>query len=377
MGDLSLILLAAGDSTRFGLPSKKQWLYQNSKPLWQFVAESFTNSYNFSEVVIVGNQDEIKLMKNFANYKFVAGGKTRQESLVNALELINSEYVLVNDVARCCLDKELLARILNAKKPNSCVVPTLKVSDTVYFDGKPIDREKLVRVQTPQLSHTSTLKEVLKSDKEFTDESSAFFANSKEVIFVEGSQKAQKLTYKEELKSLKCLKPPANNPKVGFGIDIHPFESGKQMVLCGVEIESPFGFKAHSDGDVAIHALIDALLGASNLGDIGELFPDTDSKYKNVDSKELLKAVAKLIKGVGYEIINCDLSIVAQAPKVSPHKDAMREILSNILDIGANQINIKATTGEELGFVGRKEGVVVYATATLNYYRWNEIWKLL
>ena len=145
------------------------------------------------------------------------------------------------------------------------------------------------------------------------------------------------------------------------------------MVLCGVEIESPFGFKAHSDGDVAIHALIDALLGASNLGDIGELFPDTDSKYKNADSRELLDAVTKLIKDVGYEIINCDLSIVAQAPKISPHKEAMKDSLSAILKIGKNQINIKATTGEELGFVGRKEGVVVYATVTLNYYRWDEI----
>ncbi len=373
MGDFSLILLAAGNSTRFGLPTKKQWLYQKSKPLWQFVAESFTKNYNFSQIVIVGNQDELKLMQSFADYKFVAGGNSRQESLQNALALIDSEYVLVNDVARCCLDSELLKRLLSAKKANSCVVPTLKVSDTVYFDGKPINREKLVRVQTPQLSHTATLKEVLKSNKEFTDESSAFFANSKEVIFVEGSQKAQKLTYKEELKSLKCLKAPANSPKVGFGIDIHPFESDKQMVLCGVEIDSPFGFKAHSDGDVAIHALIDALLGASNLGDIGELFPDTDSEYKNADSKELLRAVTKLVKGVGYEIVNCDLSIVAQAPKISPHKNAMRATLADILEIGRNQINIKATTGEELGFVGRKEGVVVYATATLNYYRWDEI----
>jgi len=373
VGELSLILLAAGNSTRFGLPTKKQWLYQNNKPLWQFVAESFTKSYNFAKIIIVCNQNELSLMKSFADYEYVIGGTSRQESLQNALKLIDSEYVLVNDVARCCLDSELLKRLLSSKKQNSCVVPTLKVSDTVYFNDKPIDREKLQRVQTPQLSHTVTLKEVLKSNKEFTDESSAFFANSKEVIFVEGSQKAQKLTYKDELKSLKCLKAPANSPKVGFGIDIHPFESGKQMVLCGIEIDSPFGFKAHSDGDVAIHALIDALLGASSLGDIGELFPDTDSEYKNADSKELLRAVAKLVKGVGYEIVNCDLSIVAQAPKISPHKEAMKATLADILVIGRNQINIKATTGEELGFVGRKEGVAVYATATLNYYRWDEI----
>ena len=373
MGELSLILLAAGNSTRFGLPTKKQWLYQNSKPLWQFVAESFTEKYNFSKVVVVGNANELKLMKSFSDYTFVAGGESRQESLQNALKLIDSEYVLVNDIARCCLDSKLLERLLEAKKANSCVVPTLKVSDTVYYDGKPIDREKLTRVQTPQLSHCATLKEILNNKEEFTDESSAFFAHSKDVIFTEGSSKAQKLTYKEDLASLSCLKAPANCPKVGFGIDIHPFEDGKQMVLCGVDIDSPIGFKAHSDGDVAIHALIDALLGASNLGDIGELFPDTDSKYKNANSRELLSVVSKLVKSVGYEIVNCDLSIVAQAPKISPYKDEMKKALADILDIGKNQINIKATTGEELGFVGRKEGVVVYATATLNYYRWDEI----
>ena len=370
MRDISLILLASGNSTRFGLPTKKQWLYINRVPLWQFVANRLKEYYNFAQIIVVGNTNELKLMSKFDNFIFIEGGKTRQNSLSNALKVVSSNFVLVTDVARCCVDKSLIERLISKATKDSCIVPSIKVSDTTYFDGKPIDREKLLRVQTPQLSCTKTLKELLYGAKEFTDESSLFFNSNKSVIFVEGSNNAQKLTYKEDLKLLSCLKPPASEPKSGFGIDIHPFENNKPMVLCGVKIDSNFGFKAHSDGDVAIHALIDALLGAASLGDIGELFPDTSAKWAGADSKELLKDVVKLVKGVGYEITNCDISIVAQTPKISPYKEQMSKQLANLLEISQSRLNIKATTAEKLGSIGRAEGVMVYATATLNYYQW-------
>ena len=373
MQEVSLILLAAGNSSRLNLPTKKQWLYTKNKPLWQFVADSFSDIYNFKDIIIVANSAEVKLMESFGDYRVVAGGEQREESLKNAISLIDTDYVMVSDVARCCLDKDIILNLINKKEPNSCVVPAIKVPDTVYFDNKPIDREKLLRVQTPQLSHTKALKEILDSKQGFTDESSAFYSSGKRVIFIDGSNRALKLTYQDDLKVLDCLQAPINSPKSGYGIDIHPFEDAKAMVLCGVNIDSPFGFKAHSDGDVAIHAIIDALLGASALGDIGELFPDTSSEYKNADSKELLKEVCTLVKGVGYEIVNIDITILAQVPKISPYKEQMRATLANILQINRNQINIKATTGEKLGFVGRKEGVTVHAIATLNYYNWSNI----
>ncbi len=371
MRDVSLILLAAGNSTRFGLFTKKQWLYQGDTPLWLFVANRLKELYNFTHIVVVGNTNELKLMRKFANFTYVEGGSSRQESLSNALNKIESDYVLVNDVARCCVDSKLISTLIENKEPNSCIVPAIKVTDTTYFDGNPIDRDKLLRVQTPQLSCTNTLKELLKKSIDFTDESSLFFSENKKIKFIDGSNSAHKLTYSDDLELLKCLKEPISEPKNGFGYDIHPFEEGKQMVLGGVEIESEYGFKAHSDGDVAIHALIDALLGASSLGDIGELFPDTDSKYSNIDSKELLAKVTNLVKGVGYEIINCDLTIVAQKPKISPYKEEMSIALSTILNISESRLNIKATTAEKLGFIGREEGVAVYATVTLNYYKWS------
>lgn len=373
MKSISLVLLAAGSSTRFGLPTKKQWLYQGNKPLWLTVLENLQQGHQFKDIVVVANRDEISLMKCFSNVTFIQGGSSRQESLRNALEKIDSDFVLVNDIARACVPKLLVTNLIKSAKPKTCVVPALKVSDTCYFDGKPIDRNKLLRIQTPQLSCTKTLKELLNNTQEFTDESSAFAQNGKEVIFVEGSSNAHKLTFKEDLKTLPCLKAPANSAKSGFGIDIHSFEDNKPMILGGITIDSPFGFKAHSDGDVAIHALIDALLGASSLGDIGELFPDTDPAFKNADSKELLKRVSSLVKSVGYSIEHCDITILAEAPKINPYKEQIRQSLSTLLDIGQYSVNIKATTSEKMGFVGRKEGVAVYATVTLNYYRWDRI----
>ena len=145
------------------------------------------------------------------------------------------------------------------------------------------------------------------------------------------------------------------------------------MFLCGIEIDAPYGFKAHSDGDVAIHALIDALLGAAGMGDIGELYPDTDASYSGIDSKKLLEDTVRRVRSYGYAIGNVDLCIVAQAPKLMPYKEAMRQKMAALLGIRTNWVNIKATTAEKLGFVGRKEGVSVHAVANLTYFDWKKI----
>ncbi len=371
--DVTLILLASGNSTRFNLPVKKQWLQIAKKPLWQFVADSFNSVTKFTHTIIVMNENEIKLAKRIApEYSYVVGSKSsRQNSVANALKEVNTPFVLISDVARACIEKELILELLKNKKSNFCIAPAIKVSDTCYFDAKPIDREKLLRIQTPQLCDTNTLKKA-HALGEFSDESSAFYAFNKNVLFVQGSNKAHKLTYKEDLALLSCLRGPVIEQRSGIGIDIHPFDANKKMYLCGVEIKSDIGFKAHSDGDVAIHALIDALLGAAALGDIGEFFPDNDKKYKNIDSKELLKEIVTLITQIGYEIVNIDLSIIAQFPKITPYKEEMIQTLASLLHIPSSKINIKATTAEKLGFIGRKEGVLVQAIANLKTYKWDE-----
>ncbi len=375
MPDLTLIILSAGHSRRFGTVTKKQWLRIEDTPLWLFVAKKFQNYTYFADTIITGSEEEIKYMKNFADFTFVKGGESRQESLLNALEFVKTPYVLVSDHARGCVPKEMVERIIKHKNRADCIVPYLKVSDTVVYKNETIDRDEVKLLQTPQLSKTDILKEALKSKTLYTDESSAIKAIGGSVFYVEGSPKAHKLTYKEDIKKLECLKPPLKDSFTGYGFDVHPFCKDKDMYLCGVKIESEFGFKAHSDGDVAIHALIDSLLAAAAAGDIGELFPDNDDRYKDIDSKILLKNCVNFIKSVGFEIINTDITIIAQKPKLLKYKDMMREKISSLLEIDKSRVNIKATTTEKLGFIGREEGVAVSAVSTLKFYQWMETEK--
>ena len=372
MSNITLILLAAGSSSRFELDVKKQWLRIGHQPLWQFVTNSLQKKSNFTKIIITSSSDDIEFMKNYADFTFVEGGATRQLSLKNALEHVDSEYVLVSDIARACITQEYLDRIISKIPQADCVVPYLNVIDTIVYDGNTIDRDKVKRIQTPQLSRTQTLKKALRTDEEFTDESSAIVASGGIREFVLGDEDALKLTHLNDLKNIPCLKAPSSDTLSGTGFDVHAFEDNKKMVLGGVNIESDFGFKAHSDGDVAIHALIDALLGASGMGDIGMLFPDNDDKFKGIDSKELLNIVVKKIYNFGFVIANVDITIMAEVPRIAKYKLPIRKVLSEILNIDMSRVNVKATTTEKLGFIGRSEGVGVMANANLKYYNWKE-----
>ena len=373
MSDLTLILLAAGTSSRFSQDVKKQWLRIDHKPLWQFVADNLKKSDFFSQIIIVGSADEIEFMQQYASYEFVAGGNTRQASLQNALKYVTNEYLLVSDIARACISEELLERIIEAKGSADSVVPSLNLTDTIVYEDATIDRERVKRVQTPQLSRKEILKAALDTDQIFTDESSAIVANGGTRAFVLGEEDAHKITYPQDLNKVPCLYAPSSDTLSGNGFDVHAFDDKGEMWLGGVKIESNFGFKAHSDGDVAIHALIDALLGAAGMGDIGMLFPDSDAKYKGIDSKELLKIVVTKLNNFGFVLINADITIAAQRPKIAKYKLAMRKTLAAILGIDASRINVKATTTERLGFIGRSEGVGVIANANLKYFNWKTI----
>ena len=373
MLDTTLILLGAGSSIRFKSAVKKQWLYTADIPLWLHVAEHFEKITDFTQIIIVSSAEDIGLMKNFADYTYVEGGASRQASLSNALQQVASKYVLVSDIARCCVPTEMIERILSAKEKGSCIVPTLTVTDTLYLRESPIDREQVKVIQTPQLSVTETLMKALQTEQLFTDDSSAVASMGEQVHFVEGSIEAHKLTTIDDLQKLRCIQAPSSKTLTGFGLDIHPFEENKEMFLCGVKIDVDYGFKAHSDGDVAIHALIDALLGAAGMGDIGELYPDTDESYAGADSTKLLTDTVNKLKTHGYDIGNIDLTILAQAPKILPYKTQMQKTIASLLGIRQNLVNIKATTAEKLGFVGRKEGVTVHAVANLTYFNWKNL----
>lgn len=373
LNNITLVLLAAGESTRFRVDVKKQWLRVGTKPLWLYLADRFHESNFFSKIIIVTHPDDIPFVTQFCDYNIVAGGKTRQESLKNALECVETTHIMATDIARCCISSDLIERLIQNIDNGDVIVPTLDIVDTVVYQNETISREHTKRVQTPQLSKTDILKKALKSDTDYTDESSAIVAFGGNRYFIKGEERAKKITFAQDLQDIKCLEAPSNVTLVGNGFDVHAFEDNKPMMLGGVLIDSHFGFRAHSDGDVALHALIDALLGGANMGDIGSLFPDNDNRYKNIDSKELLKECVKKIHNMGYVINNVDITIIAQTPKIAPYKEQMRSVISKILDIPKYMVNIKGTTTEHLGFIGRKEGVGVIASASLNYYDWTKI----
>ncbi len=374
MSNLTLILLAAGSSSRFELDAKKQWLRVDSKPLWQFVADRLNETALFTKIIITSSIDDIDFIKNYSSsYTFVEGGATRQKSLQNALVHVDTEYVLVSDIARACISRVFLEKIIAKKGTADSIVPYLKVHDTIVYKNETIDRDSVKRIQTPQLSRTQILKNALQTDEEFTDESSAIVAYGGSREFILGEENAHKITYIKDLNHIPCLTPPSQDTLSGTGFDVHAFDTKGKMFLGGVAIESDFGFKAHSDGDVAIHALIDALLGAAGMGDVGMMFPDNDDTYKGIDSKELLRRVVTKIYNFGFIIVNVDLTIACEAPKIGKYKLDMRQILSEILHCESSRVNIKATTTEKLGFIGRGEGVGVIANANLKYFDWTKI----
>lgn len=230
MSNVTLIVLCAGNSTRFGLQTKKQWLRIDNQPLWLFVTKRLDNLYKFNKVIITSSKDELSYMQNFSDdYEFVAGGDTRQQSMKNSLKNVDSEYVMVTDVARACIPENVITSLIDSKEKADCIVPTLKVSDTVIYNEETINRDNVKLIQTPQLSKTTVLKAALETEEEFTDDSSAIKANGGSIFYVEGSIKSKKLTFGDDLKELSCLKAPSQNFFTGTGYDIHPFEENKNV----------------------------------------------------------------------------------------------------------------------------------------------------
>ena len=409
MKDISLILLAAGDSSRFELRVKKQWLRVGELPLWQYVAQNIARAHPFKKIIIAVNEEDVSYCERLhacssastrgesaecgaseykfqrkqdgiecnayecgsANLKFhfVPGGANRQSSLKNALQLVDSELVLVNDVARAQISPELISSLIRNLGGADCISPYLGVNDTTYLGERIVEREELRLIQTPQLSRTALLKKALEGSEIFTDDSAAVGSAGGRLEFIKGEAGALKITRVSDLAALN-LKPCSRDIFCGTGYDVHALEKGAGIVLGGVQIPCEFALIAHSDGDVAIHALIDAICGAAMLGDIGELFPDSDAKLKGADSKELLRNVMRRVRGYGYELVNADITIIAQRPKIGIYKAQMQEALSEILNCA--RVNVKATTTEGLGFTGRSEGIAAQAAVSLKFYDWQK-----
>lgn len=387
---LALVLLCAGESSRFtsSFPPhkriKKQWLRIGDIPLWRKVLNDLRSLVDFSEVVVCFSSLELEYARSFLNKdeRAIDGGSTRAKSLSNALNLIHSDYVFVMDVARPRIDKTVLASIVQNFWNWDCTVSYRDCPDTAVYKSTNIDRKDLYLIQTPQISKASILRDFL-TQKDYTDESSLMLENHKNVRFLPGSSKMNKITTLQDLSLLlgaEGFASPSKDIFIGQGVDIHAFEDecvkspSRGLYLGGVLIDAHREFRAHSDGDVLLHAIMDALLGSIGGGDIGEYFPDTEQIFKDADSKKLLEQILYFFTSVGYEIVNMDISILAQTPKVQPYKEAIKDCLSHLLSLPKYKINIKATTTEKMGFIGRKEGVCVLVTLGAKFIDWQNLY---
>ncbi len=327
----------------------------------------------------------------------MTGGAERADSVANALtDLLardsrREDWVLVHDAARPCLSLHDLSTLIDRLSPDEVggilAIPmtdtTKRVSDGEILET--IDRDSLWRAQTPQMFRLGLLHDALDAalaaGHPVTDEASAMEWAGYRPKIVAGSTDNLKVTLPEDLDTAKhhlLAAAAADGDAVtdhkktgermfrsGFGYDAHRFIDGVPLMLAGVEVPHEQGLEAHSDGDVAIHALCDALLGAAAAGDIGQHFPDNDPRYRGIDSRQLLRSVGQRIRDDGFFIVNIDLTIVAQAPRLAAHIPAMRACLAGDLGLPLTAVNIKATTTERMGFAGRKEGIAAYSVVSL------------
>jgi 2-C-methyl-D-erythritol 4-phosphate cytidylyltransferase/2-C-methyl-D-erythritol 2,4-cyclodiphosphate synthase len=316
----------------------------------------------------------------------VFGGDTRQSSIRLGLEALrdyNPNKVLIHDGVRPFVSRRLIDGILEKLETHPAVIPAVAVEDTIKKcdDGKiewTLERDNLWRAQTPQgfLYEDILNSHVAFKDLNFTDDASLNEYAGIPVAIVPGSQNNFKITTEEDYERAQrmasmLIRNVKEEHRVGMGFDVHAFcakqkDDSDFIRLCGIDVEFDKKIEAHSDGDVAIHALMDALLGAIGEGDIGDHFPPSEAKWKNADSGEMLKIVAHLLKKKGATILNIDLTLICEKPRISQHKQKMKENLAKILNISAARVNVKATTTEKLGFLGRAEGISAQAVASLS-----------
>ncbi len=374
---IDVIVVAAGRGSRFG--EKKQWKLLRGKPLVAYSLEVFDGHRSVKRVLLGVPPEDLDLGREvLARYAprrgsgVFAGGAERYETVRKGLELVESELVAIHDAARPFCSPSLLDRLLRAIGDADGAIPALKVSDTVkkVVGGRVVetlDRDEIFLIQTPQLFKTEALRyaytKLVKDagDVKITDDASVVERAGGRVVVVEGEPDCFKITTPDDWKRAEGM---LAQPRVGFGYDIHRVTRGSGMVLGGVRVDADFSLAGHSDGDALIHAVVDALLGAAGLGDIGEWFPDTDPAYRGADSTIFLRKVAKRVKEK-FKILSVDVTVVAQKPRLSPYKERIKKRLAEVMGVSPEIINIKAKTKEGLDATGEGRGVEVYAVALL------------
>ncbi|GHU04584.1 bifunctional enzyme IspD/IspF [Alphaproteobacteria bacterium] len=376
----AVLIVAAGRGSRFGGDIPKQWRILNGRSILSHSLAVFAAHPSIQEVRAVIHPDDRALYDNavmgLALPEPVAGGENRQDSVRLGLEVLASstkppDLVLIHDGARPFPDSGLIGRVIAALADHQGAVPTLPVTDSLkQFENGALRsrvRDGLWRAQTPQ---GFRFQDILKAHRQaqgldLTDDAAVAERSGLDVVLVGGAEENVKITCLDDLLRAEARFSGSFETRLGSGFDVHRFTGGDHVILCGVSVPHDSALLGHSDADVALHALTDALLGAIGAGDIGLHFPSDDPKWKNVSSDLFLKRASTLIKARGGRIGNIDVTIICERPKIAPHQARMRHRLAEILEMAEDRINVKATTTEGLGFTGRGEGIAAKAVASV------------
>lgn len=367
------VIVAAGKGLRAGHDVPKQFAIWRGKPVLRHAAEALIGAgAGPIAVAIPQGADELaaEVLSDLPDIRLVTGGATRQESVHRGLEALREdrpERVLIHDAARPDCPDEVAKRLLAALEHHPGAIPVLPLVDSLaradggLMAGK-AEREALRRVQTPQAFRYDAILAAHRTwpgPADAGDDAQVAQTAGLAVALVEGDERLRKLTFAEDFMT------PQIPPRVGTGYDVHRLAEGEELWLCGVRIEHDRGLSGHSDADVGLHAVVDAVLGACGAGDIGLHFPPSDSQWRGAPSSRFVEHAVALARDSGFRVGNVDLTIICEAPRIGPHREAMRARLAELLGAGIEAVNVKATTTERLGFTGRGEGIAAQAVATL------------
>ncbi len=381
------IIVAAGRGSRAGAGGPKQYRQLAGRAVIARTAEAFLSHPDIDGVRVIIHRDDRAeydaamgpLLKHKKLLDPVTGGAERQDSVRLGLESIAENHpsrVLIHDAARPFIDERTITRVINALDTADGAIAALPVHDTIKREGADrkiaatVPREALWRAQTPQGFHFDKILAAHRDaeGRTLTDDAAVAEAAGLSVALIPGSPDNMKLTQAEDFGMAETLlgrKDKQMEYRTGHGFDVHAFEEGNAVIICGVEIPHDKKLKGHSDADVGMHALTDAILGALGEGDIGDHFPPSDPKWKGAPSHVFLEKARDLVRRQKGKIAHCDVTLICEAPKIGPYRDRMRANLALILDIEERRVSVKATTTEELGFTGRREGIAAMATATV------------
>jgi len=369
------LIVAAGRGERAGGDVPKQFRLIGGKPMLRWAVESLIRhpAVQSTRIVIAeGQQDSAKqALQGLDIGELITGGAERADSVRAGLEAIEADAVLVHDAARPFCPPPVVDRLLASLEFFEGAAPVLPVGDTLarIADtlGDPVDRAGLGRVQTPQAFRLGALRSAydLWNGPSPTDETTVVRAAGMKVAAVTGDPALEKITLPSDFDRAEQWLAGRLTPRTGMGFDVHAFSGNGPIMLGGLEVPHDRGLAGHSDADVVLHAITDALLGAAGLGDIGEHFPPSDPQWKGADSSLFLAHAAALVRDKGGVIDHIDCTIVAEAPKVGPYRQAMRNRIAEIIGLSVEQVSVKATTTEGLGFTGRREGIAAQAIASI------------